>query len=133
MPKTKADRENGPLIIYRVLVPALQSGTPNSLTPIAGQAVSYCQRRLAALSHFFQFCDDVFKILGQFRKDHHRPAVSGMLEAEGACVEALTVLAQLRLFPAVDDVAQDRMTDVGHVDTDLMGAAGFQPAAPARG
>ena len=44
-------------------------------------------------------------------------------------MEALGVLAQLGLFVAVDQIAQDGMADVGHVDADLVGAARLQLTA----
>lgn len=52
-----------------------------------------------------------------------------MLEAQGPCMEALAVLAQFRFFVAVNGVAQNGVTDVGHVHPNLVGAPGFQPAA----
>ena len=44
-------------------------------------------------------------------------------------MEALAVLAQLRLFVAVDRVPQNGVADVGHVDPNLVGPARFQVAA----
>ena len=43
-----------------------------------------------------------------------------MDEGQGSGVEALAFLPQLRLFMAVDGIAQNGVTDVGHVDADLM-------------
>jgi len=52
-----------------------------------------------------------------------------MDEAQAGGVEALAGEAGDRLFGAVDRVAQDGVADVGHVDADLVGAAGLQAAA----
>ena len=46
----------------------------------------------------------------------------------GPGVEALGVLPQLRLGTAVDRIADDGVIAVGHVDPDLVGPAGLQPA-----
>ena len=59
----------------------------------------------------------------------HRFAGAGMDEAQAGGVEALAGEAGDRLFGAVDRVSQDGVADVGHVDTDLVGAAGLQAAA----
>ena len=44
-------------------------------------------------------------------------------------MQALRVLAQLRLFPPIDEIAQDGMTERRHVHPNLVGAAGLQVAA----
>ena len=76
--------------------------------------------------HAFQLLDDFLKIGGQIRENQHGPSVPGMAEAQRTRVEALAVLAKFRFFVSVDRVAQDGVTDVGHVDPDLMGPACFQ-------
>ena len=59
----------------------------------------------------------------------HKMSVPGMGKAQRACVEALTVKAQLRFFSSINCVTQNGVTDVSHVYPDLMGSAGFQSAA----
>ena len=88
--------------------------------------------RRVFLSHFLQLFQDLPEVFRQIREHQHRPAVPGMAEAELSRVEALAVLAQLRLLPAVDRISQDGVADVGHVDPDLVGTARFQ-AAPDMG
>lgn len=61
--------------------------------------------------------------------DDHRLPGTGMLEAKCPSVETLAVLPQFRLFMSVDQISQNGVTDMGHVDTDLMGAACFQLTA----
>ena len=56
-------------------------------------------------AHFFKFVQNGGKIFRQRRKYHHGSAVPGMGKAQGTGVEHLAVLAQLRLFVTVDDVA----------------------------
>ena len=47
-------------------------------------------------------------------------------EGESAGVQALGVLSQLRLFVAIDCVAQNGVAQIGQMDADLVGSAGFQ-------
>ena len=71
----------------------------------------------------------MLKVSGQRRENHYRLAVPGMPEAQGTGVEALAVLTQLCLFMTVDGISQNGVTDVGHMNTDLVGASRFQAAA----
>ena len=81
------------------------------------------------LAHLFQLVKYLCKIFRQGRKYHDGSAVPGMGKAQSSGVEHLAVLPQLRLLVAVDHITQNGVADVSHVDTDLMGAAGFQLAA----
>ena len=83
---------------------------------------------LLSLAHSFQFFQHILKILGQFRKDHHRPAIPGMAETQGTGMKALAVLTQFRFLSSVNQIAQNGVPNVGHVNTDLMGPSGFQLA-----
>ena len=80
-----------------------------------------------ALFHRGKFFQNILKILGQFRVDHHGMSVPGVGKAQNPCVKALGFLTQLRLFPSVDHIPQNGMTHVGHVDTNLVGTPGLQP------
>ena len=44
-------------------------------------------------------------------------------------MQALAVLTQLRLFMSVDRIAQNRVADMGHMNTNLVGASRLQLAA----
>ena len=81
------------------------------------------------LTHFFQFLQNIPEIFRQFCADHHRVSVPGVRKAQDPSVEALAGLTQLRFFVTVHRIAQNGVTDMSHVDPDLVGSAGFQPAA----
>ena len=82
-----------------------------------------------ALVHALQLCDYFFKIFRKLCHDHHRMAVPGMGEAQNTSMQALTLLAKLFFLVTVDRVAQNGVPHIGHMDTDLVGAAGLQLAA----
>ena len=80
-------------------------------------------------AHLLQLVHDLPEILRQGGENHHGPAVPGVEEAEGARVKALAFLSQLRFLVSVDQITQDGMADVRHMDTDLMGAPRLQLTA----
>ena len=79
-------------------------------------------------SHTPELPQPGFKFLRQGAVELHHLPGAGVEEPQAHRVEALTLEAGNGLFGPVHRVPQDRMADVGHVDPDLMGAAGLQPA-----
>ena len=60
------------------------------------------------------------KIVRQLTADGYELSCARVHEAKLLCVQALAVLPQLGLFMAVDHIAQDRVSAIGHVDADLV-------------
>ena len=81
------------------------------------------------LPHLFELCNNFLEVWRQIREYQNGPSVPGVPEAELAGVETLGALPQLRLFVAVDQIAQNGVADVGHVDPDLVGPSRLQTAA----
>ena len=69
------------------------------------------------------------EFLRQGAGELHRLPGAGMEESQPHRMEALALEAGDRLFGAVHRVPQDGMADMGHVDSDLVGASGLQAAA----
>ena len=69
-----------------------------------------------------------FKFLRQAAAKFHRLAGAGVEKPQTHRVEALPLQTGHCPFVAVHCVAQNRMTGVGHVNADLVGAACFQTA-----
>ena len=68
------------------------------------------------------------EIVRQTARNRNLLACARMQKAQLTRMQALALLPQFRLFMAVDRVAQDRMTAVGHVDADLMRPSRLQSA-----